>query len=164
MPRSRRLVWGALVPVLATALYLVWMQGRGALPAGDPGTAGLGATDLTGADITVVAADLFVQVAAPARPLRAFSTNRLLFRVARQADGADPVTPVDPVVSFAMTMPMGDHRYALVPAPTPGWYQADVVLPACPSGSRRWFGTLEFTAAGQPRRAQFAFDLAPKAP
>jgi hypothetical protein len=165
MSRNRRLLWGAVVPVVATVMYLAWTEhpnrpaegGQGAAPA-------TGVADLTGADITVAAADLFVQVTAPNRPLRAFSPNRLLFRVARQADGSNCVTPADPLVSFTMAMPMGDHRYALVPAQTRGWYQADVVLPACPSGNRRWFGTLEFVDAGAPRRAQFVFDLAPKAP
>jgi hypothetical protein len=31
-------------------------------------------------------------------------------------------------VSFEMTMPMGDHRYALVPGEE-GWLEAAVVLP-----------------------------------
>jgi len=65
-------------------------------------------------------------------------------------------------VSFTMTMPMGDHRYALVPA-ADGWHEAEAVLPLCPSGNRRWFGTLQWPAPGGARSARFAFDLAPGA-
>ena len=57
-------------------------------------------------------------------------------------------------------MPMGDHRYSLVPA-ADGWQEAEVVLPLCPSGKRRWFATVEGTVAGQPRTARFRLDLTP---
>ncbi len=63
-------------------------------------------------------------------------------------------------ISFEMTMPMGDHRYSLVPA-ADGWQEAEVVLPVCGSGHRRWFATFEGTVAGQPRTARFLLDLTP---
>jgi hypothetical protein len=73
-------------------------------------------------------------------------------------DGA-AVALAGAVVSFTMTMPMGDHRHALAPAGD-GWHEAEVALPLCPSGRRRWLGTLAFTLAGRARTARFAFDLA----
>jgi hypothetical protein len=62
-------------------------------------------------------------------------------------------------VSFEMTMPMGDHTYSLVPAGG-GGYEADVTLPLCKSGKRRWYATVEGRAAGQPVTARFRLDLA----
>jgi hypothetical protein len=59
-------------------------------------------------------------------------------------------------------MPMGDHRYSLLPAGE-GWQQVEAVLPLCPSGNRRWFGDLDLQVAGRARKARFAFDLAPGA-
>ncbi len=79
----------------------------------------------------------------------------------RKAGGA-PVALADAVVSFTMSMPMGDHRHALVPA-SDGWQEAEAVLPLCPSGKRRWFGRLDFTLGGRARSARFAFDVAPAA-
>jgi len=63
-------------------------------------------------------------------------------------------------VAFEMKMPMGDHRYSLVPAGR-GGYVADVVLPLCASGSRRWYATIAGDVAGQPRSVRVRFDLAP---
>jgi hypothetical protein len=62
-------------------------------------------------------------------------------------------------VTFEMTMPMGDHRYSLVPAGQAG-YEAEVVLPLCKSGKRRWYATVEGKAAGRPVSARFRLDLA----
>jgi hypothetical protein len=62
-------------------------------------------------------------------------------------------------ISFEMTMPMGDHRYSLIPADEE-WQTADVLLPLCSSGTRRWFATVEGTVAGRPRTARFRLDLA----
>jgi hypothetical protein len=46
-----------------------------------------------------------------------------------------------------------------------GWQEAEAALPLCPSGKRRWFGTLDFTLGGRPRSLRVAFDLqAPSAP
>ena len=60
------------------------------------------------------------------------------------ASGGAPVAARGGRVSFEMTMPMGDHRYSLVPR-ADGWQEAEVVLPLCPSGKRRWFATVEGT-------------------
>jgi hypothetical protein len=63
-------------------------------------------------------------------------------------------------ISFEMSMPMGDHRYSLVPA-ADGWQEAEAVLPLCGSGNRRWFATVEGTVAGRPISARFQLDLTP---
>ena len=61
---------------------------------------------------------------------------------------------------FEMTMPMGDHRYTLVADPQ-GAQVADVTLPTCQSGKRRWFATVEGAVDGQRVTARFRLDLAP---
>jgi hypothetical protein len=80
-------------------------------------------------------------------------------RVRADANGS-PVAIENGRVSFEMAMPMGDHRYTLVPGED-GWLEAEAVLPRCMSGKRRWYATVEGTVAGQPRTARFRFDLAP---
>lgn len=112
--------------------------------------------DVSRADATLDLGDLRILVTAGPRPLLAFARNRFRFRA--EAGGA-PVALADAVVSFTMSMPMGDHRHALVPAGD-GWQEAEAVLPLCPSGKRRWFGRLDFTVGGRARSARFAFDLA----
>jgi hypothetical protein len=112
--------------------------------------------DVSRADATLDLGDVRIAVSAGPRPLLAFARNRFRFRA--EAGGA-PVALADAVVSFTMSMPMGDHRHALVPA-IDGWQEAEAVLPLCPSGKRRWFGRLDFTVGGRARSARFAFDLA----
>jgi hypothetical protein len=62
-------------------------------------------------------------------------------------------------ISFEMTVPMGDHRYALVVGDD-GWLETTVVLPFCPSGSPRWYANVEGVVDGRPRAARFRLDLA----
>ena len=112
--------------------------------------------DVSRRDATLDLGDVRITVSAGPRPLLAFARNRFRFR-AEKDGGTVPLA--DGVVSFTMTMPMGDHRHALVLA-TDGWQEAEAVLPLCPSGKRRWFGRLDFTLAGRARSARFAFDLA----
>jgi len=82
-------------------------------------------------------------------------------RVRVQAEsGGSPVALEGGRVTFEMTMPMGDHRYSLV-AGQDGWQEAEVILPRCMSGKRRWFATVEGTVAGRPRTARFRLDLTP---
>ena len=62
-------------------------------------------------------------------------------------------------VSFEMRMPMGEHRYLLLPGPD-GWLEADVMLPMCTSGDPRWFATVEgSTSDGRAVRARYQLDL-----
>lgn len=112
--------------------------------------------DVSRTDATLDLGDVRILVSAGPRPLLAFSRNRFRFRAEK---GGAPVALDDGVVSFTMTMPMGDHRHALVPA-ADGWQEAEVVLPLCPSGKRRWFGRLNFRLDGRARSGRFAFDLA----
>ncbi len=113
--------------------------------------------DVTLADRAVDVGGVRLFLSVEPRPIFAFATNR--FRVRAESAGA-PVALEDGHLSFEMTMPMGDHRYRLVPG-VDGWEEAEVVLPLCGSGNRRWFATFEGTVAGQPRRARFQLDLTP---
>jgi hypothetical protein len=116
--------------------------------------------DLTREDAALDLGDVRVAASAGPRPLFAFARNRFRFRA---ESGGAPVALESAVVSFTMAMPMGDHRHALVAA-ADGWQETEAVLPSCPSGRRRWFGTLDFALAGRARSARFAFDLAPPPP
>jgi hypothetical protein len=151
-----------LVVAAALAVAVLAVRERHAARGGSPGAGSGGAPaadvpDISRADATLDLGDVRITVSAGPRPLVAFSRNRFRFRA--EASGA-PVVLADAVVSFTMTMPMGDHRHALVPA-AEGGQEAEAVLPLCPSGKRRWFGTLDFTLAGRARSARFAFDLEP---
>ncbi len=112
--------------------------------------------DVTLADGSVDLGDVRVVLSVAPRPAFGFAKNR--FRVRAEKD-AGPVTLEEGRISFEMTMPMGDHRYTLVPG-TEGWQEAEVVLPLCKSGKRRWYATVEGTTAGKPRTARFRIDLA----
>ena len=61
-------------------------------------------------------------------------------------------------ISFEMAMPMGDHRYTLVPGDD-GWQEAEVVLPFCRSGNPRWYAIVEGTVTRRPITARFRVDL-----
>ena len=142
-----------LAVVVAIAAAAVAVRQRQAARDGAPPA---DVPDVSRADVTVDLGDIRILVSAGPRPLLAFARNRFRFRA--EASGA-PVALADAVVSFTMSMPMGDHRHALVPA-SDGWQEAEAVLPLCPSGKRRWFGRLDFTIGGRARSARFAFDLA----
>ena len=112
--------------------------------------------DVTLADGSVDLGDVRLVLSA-GRPIVAFAKSR--FRIRAEKDGlAVPIG--DGHISFQMTMPMGDHRYSLVGGED-GWHEAEVVLPLCKSGKRRWFATVEGTVDGKPRTALFRLDLTP---
>lgn len=113
--------------------------------------------DVTLADGAVDAGDVRITLSLTPQPPVAFAKMRVRVRA---ESGGDPVAIEGGRVSFEMTMPMGDHRYSLIPADQ-GWQTAEVVLPLCPSGKRRWYATVEGTVAGRPRTARFRLDLAP---
>jgi hypothetical protein len=134
-------------------------------PAGEP--PGADVPDLTRADATLEVGPLHIRASASPRPPRAFTRMRFRFRVedrgAGSAGAADgPTVPPAPLaearLSFTMSMPMGDHHYRLAAAPD-GWHEAEVVLPLCASGDRRWFGRLDFTLEGRARSARFTLAL-----
>jgi hypothetical protein len=136
-----------------------WARGRSGPGAGAEGTAGE-LPDVTLADAEADLGDVRIRLAVTPRPITAFAEHR--WQVRAEAEGA--VAPLtDGRISFEMRMPMGDHRYALLPT-ADGWAEAAVVLPSCPSGQRRWFATVEGTVAGRPHSARFQVDLAPPGP
>jgi hypothetical protein len=112
--------------------------------------------DVTLADGSVDVGDVRLVLSAD-RPIVAFAKTR--FRVRAEAAGA-PAALEAGRVSFEMTMPMGDHRYTLVPG-AEGWQEAEVVLPMCKSGRKTWYATVEGSVAGKPRSARFQLDLTP---
>lgn len=159
LSRGAETVLGLAVAAALAAAVLVVRErhaARDTSPQAAPGGApAAGVPDVSRADATLDLGDVRIAVSAGPRPLLAFSRNRFRFR----ADSAGaPAALGGAVVSFTMAMPMGDHRHPLVPAPD-GWHEAEAVLPLCPSGKRRWFGTLDVTLAGRARSARFAFDL-----
>jgi hypothetical protein len=156
--RAETLVGLAVAAALAAAFLAV--RGRPSTGAGPPAggdAAPAGLPDVTRADAVVDVGDLRLRISAGPRPLLAFARNRFRFR----AEGhGRPVVLADAVVSFAMEMPMGDHRHPLALA-AEGWQEAEAALPLCLSGGRRWIGTLDFVEDARPRSVRFAFDLAP---
>jgi hypothetical protein len=151
LSRGAQAVLGlALAAAIAAASYAVRQrQAATAGPGGDP--------DVSREDAVLDLGDVRLAVSAGPRPLLAYARNRFRFRAER--DGA-PVVLDGAVLSFTMTMPMGEHRHPLVAAPG-GGQETLAALPLCPSGKRRWFGTLDFTLDGRPRSLRFAFDLEP---
>lgn len=111
--------------------------------------------DVTMADGSVEIGDVRVTLSVTPRPPVAFAKTRV--RVHVESRGM-PVTLVGGRISFEMTMPMGDHRYALIPADD-GWREADVVLPFCSSGNPRWRAVVEGSVSGRPIAATFRLDL-----
>lgn len=144
----------ALAVAIAAASYAV--RQRQVAAAGDPGSD----PDVSREDAVLDLGDVRVAVSAGPRPLVAYARNRFRFRAER--DGG-PVVLDDAVLKFTMTMPMGEHRHPLVASPG-GWQEALAALPLCPSGKRRWFGTLDFALGGRARSLRFAFDLQPPSP
>jgi hypothetical protein len=152
LSRGAQAVLGlAVAAAIAAASYAV--RQRQVVAVGDPGRD----PDVSREDAVLDLGDVRVAVSAGPRPLVAYARNRFRFRAER--DGA-PVVLDGAVLSFTMTMPMGEHRHPLVAAPG-GWQEAEAALPLCPSGKRRWFGRLDFTLGGRPRSLRVAFDLQP---
>ncbi|MCL4846324.1 MAG: hypothetical protein KJ066_07315 [Acidobacteria bacterium] len=112
--------------------------------------------DVTLADGVVDLDEVRVVLSVAPRPPVAFEKKQ--FRVRTESHGR-PVVPEGGRISFEMVMPMGDHRYTLVPAGD-GWVEAEVVLPFCKSGNPRWFAIVEGTVGGRDITARFRLDLA----
>jgi hypothetical protein len=113
--------------------------------------------DVTLAEATADGGGVRITLSLSPNPPVAFEKIRVRVRV----ESAGSATVLEGGrITFEMTMPMGDHQYSLVPADR-GWQEAEVVLPSCPSGNRRWYATVEGTAAGRPRLARFRLDLKP---
>ncbi len=159
---------GLLVLALVTG-GVFWARSRSAAPQMTPAGAATSAPvtsaaaddaslpDATLADATATAGDVRITLSLMPQPPVAFGKMRV--RVSADAHGA-PVVLDGGVIFFEMKMPMGDHRYSLVPGDG-GRQEAEVVLPLCPSGNRRWYATVEGTVAGRPVTARFRLDLTP---
>jgi hypothetical protein len=150
----------AVLGVVVLGLVLagaIWARGRSQPAAAT--SAGAAVPDVTLADRAVDLGDVRIVLSVAPRPPLAFTATRCRVR----AESGGVTLPIeDGRLSFAMTMPMGEHRYRLVPG-TDGWQEAAVVLPLCPSGTRRWFATVDGTIAGRPRSGRFQLELAPPA-
>ena len=151
------------IAVLAVLAAGAWWARSPSSPAGTapaavkPASGDDDVPDVTLAAATVDAGGVGITLSLSPNPPVAFAKTRV--RVRAQAGGS--VVPLEGgKVSFEMTMPMGDHRYSLVRGGD-GWQKAEVVLPRCMSGNRRWYAIVEGTVAGQPRTARFRLDLAP---
>ncbi|MCX6551366.1 MAG: hypothetical protein NTY02_10250, partial [Acidobacteria bacterium] len=113
--------------------------------------------DVTLADGSVDVGEVRITLSLAPQPPVAFAKFRARIRASSLGSA---VALEGGRITFEMTMPMGDHRYSLVPG-AQGWQEAEVVLPLCPSGKRRWYATVEGATSGQPRTARFRFDLTP---
>ena len=149
---------------IATGLALLaalgvgaWLANRGpSAPSSQVGEP----PDISVTDGAASVGDVRLRFGVAARPIQAFQPVR--YRV--RAEVAGRAVPLEAaVLSFTMSMTMGDHRHDLVPA-ADGWSEAEAVLPACASGHRRWYGDLAATVQGRPVAARFQFDLQPDAP
>jgi hypothetical protein len=81
--------------------------------------------DVTLAGGSVNSGDVRITLSLTPQPPVAFAKTRV--RVRTEVNGS-PAVLEGGSVSFEMTMPMGDHRYTLVPGEA-GWQEAAVVLP-----------------------------------
>lgn len=153
----------ALVGVLVLGLLLgagYWARQRSLPSEGSPAgsVASEALPDLSARPAVIDAGGgVRVTVAVDPSPPVAMATFRIRVRAERNG------TPLDLQggrVSFTMAMPMGDHRYGLRRT-ADGWQAADVVLPVCPSGGRRWFAAIDGDLEGRPRTLRARLDLAP---
>lgn len=156
-------VWWARPPSPAVG-QLPPASARQAASVSPPAPARQAGSDDALPDVTLAPASVDlegVRITLSLTPQPPVAFAKTLVRVRVEAGGS-PLTLEAGRISFEMTMPMGDHRYSLVPG-AGGWLEADVILPRCMSGKRRWYATVEGMAGGQPRIARFRFDLAPPA-
>jgi hypothetical protein len=161
--RRRELIVGlAVLALLAAGAW--WARSRS--PTAAPSSSGQRASaqsagdeaipDVTLAEGTADVGGVRITLSVTPNPPVAFATFRVRARAA--ANGA-PLALEGGRISFEMVMPMGDHRYSLIPG-SDGWQEAEVILPRCMSGIRRWYATVEGTVGGEPRTARFRLDLA----
>ena len=159
-----------LVVLALLAAGAIWARSRSAAPgtslAGQtvPGSAPAARgfdddalPDVSVTDAAVDAGDVRFTFSIAQRPPVAMAKVRIRVRAEK---GGSPALLEGGRIMFEMTMPMGDHRYSLVPGEG-GWQEAEVVLPLCKSGKRRWYATVEGAVAGRPRTARFRLDLTP---
>ena len=139
MKFNSTLIGVVVLALVATGVF--WVRSRTAgsaiVPAGQasPSSAGQRAKapdagddalpDVTLAAGTVDAGDVRITLALAPQPPVAFAKTRVRVRA---ESGGSRVALQGGMVTFEMTMPMGDHHYTLVPGEE-GWQEAAVVLP-----------------------------------
>ena len=127
--RRRELIVGlALLAVLAAGAW--WARSPSPTAASAPNAAAPAAgdealPDVTFAERTADVGGVRITLSVLPNPPVALATFRV--RVRAEANGS-PAGIEAGRVSFEMAMPMGDHRYTLVPGEA-GWQEAAVVLP-----------------------------------
>lgn len=150
-----------LIVLASIAGGVCWARGawrqQGAAARPMAGTGEDTVPDITLADATAAGGDARVTLSVSPRPAVAFEKH--VYRVRVESAGGAAIAFEDGRIAFDMVMPMGDHRYSLVPA-ADGSYEAGVVLPFCQSGNPRWFVTVEGVVAGRPVVTRFRIDLA----
>jgi hypothetical protein len=138
---STRSTLAGLLVLALVATGVFWVRSRtvttGVAPAGQtaPVSEGRGVAapaagdealpDVTLADGTADVGEVRITLSVTPNPPVALAGFRV--RVRAEANGS-PMAIEDGRVSFEMAMPMGDHRYTLVPGEG-GWLEAAVVLP-----------------------------------
>jgi hypothetical protein len=163
--KNRDLLLGLVVLALV-GLGVYWARGRAVTPESSqtagpsPASSAVSPPDVARSDGTVDLGDVRIVLSLEPKPPVAFAKFRARVQARTSGEGGAPTPLESGRVYFEMAMPMGDHRYSLLPA-ADGWHEADVVLPLCVSGDRRWFATVEGIVAGRPRAARFQFSVAP---
>jgi len=122
------LVGMAVLAALAAGAWWARSPSPTAAPAPDavaPAAGDEGLPDATLAEGTADVGGVRITLSVTPNPPVALAT----FRARVRAESAGSVVSLEGArVSFEMAMPMGDHRYALVPGEE-GWQEAVVVLP-----------------------------------
>jgi len=127
--RRREFIVGLAVLALLTA-GAWWARSPSPTAARAPAAPGQasgndGLPDVTFAAETADAGGVRITLSLSPNPPVAFGTLRVRVR----AESGGSVVPLEGgTVTFEMAMPMGDHRYTLVPGGD-GWLEAAVVLP-----------------------------------
>jgi hypothetical protein len=160
MPTKETIAGLLVLAVLGAGVY--WVRVRPARTAAEATAPAASSGETSPPDVTMTTAsveigDTRITMELEPKPPVAYAPMHVRVRTERHGQA---VVPGDAKVSFEMVMPMGDHRYAFV-AGADGWLDADVTLPLCPFGDRRWFATVEWTADGQLQAARFRLDLWP---
>ena len=157
------------VSILALVLGGSLAVRAGWMPRGAAVNHGIEATDtaaiepvleLTPAGASCNRGSVRVSLRASTWPVAAFREATFEVRVEREGSGRRLEAAT---ITFAMHMPMGEHRYRLIER-APGLMSASVVLPACPSGASQWTAIVEGRLDDRPVQAAFTFDLAAAAP